>query len=257
MLAAPPTASAASSLAAVVDSRRRLQVILMLLVVVAALVVILVLPRPKEPQGAPVAAKPASTSVAHSHPRHRRRPTPNLGEAEGHLPQTEAKPSATTRRFRDQMNALWEAVVHDDGELGRPAFFPRSAYEQLKAIPAAGSDWENRLFADFKLDVGAAHELIAGDPAGADLREVHVEEGYAHWVPPGVCANSIGYYEVPNARVVYEYQGGEHSFGIASMISWRGVWYVVHFGAVLRETSAGVVDEAATGPGTSAYSGTC
>jgi len=260
MLAAAPTASAASSLAAVVDTRRRIQVIVMLLIVLAALVVIAFVPRPKEPAAAPASQAAAGTTPAvHRHPKARSAPRAavNLGEAEGHLPQTEALPSSSTARFHSQMQSLWEGVVHDESKLAKPSFFPRSAYEQLKAIANAGSDWENRLFAEFTLDIGAAHELIAADPAGAKLLEVRVDGAYAHWVPPGVCANSIGYYEVPNSRVVYEYQGAEHSFGIASMISWRGVWYVVHFGSVLREGSTGVVDEAATGPGTSAYSGTC
>ena len=240
-----------------VDKRRRGQVIVMLLIVVAALLVILLVRRPKEPATAPV-ARTNETPVAVHHPKKREPPHQvNLGEAEGHLPQTKTVPSSTSARFHSQMDALWEAVVKNNAALGRPAFFPRSAYEQLKAIPNAGADWENRLFAEFALDVTAAHELIAADPAGAKLVEVHVVDSYAHWIEPGACENSIGYYEMPNARVVYDYQGGEHSFGIASMISWRGVWYVVHFGAILRETSAGAVDEAATGSGVSAYSGTC
>jgi hypothetical protein len=72
-----------------------------------------------------------------------------------------------------------------------------------------------------------------------------------------VCDNSLGYYEMPNARVVYREDGQIRSFGIASMISWRGVWYVVHFGAILRATDTGMVDDAALGHGVSAYSGTC
>ena len=76
-------------------------------------------------------------------------------------------------------------------------------------------------------------------------------------MPPGVCDNSIGYYEMPNARVVYREDGQERSFGIASMISWRGAWYVVHLGAILRATDTGQVDAPAAGPGSSAYSGTC
>jgi hypothetical protein len=76
-------------------------------------------------------------------------------------------------------------------------------------------------------------------------------------VPPGVCYNDVGYYEVPNARVVYLEGGQVRSFGIASMISWRGRWYVVHLGAVLRNADVGVVDEPASGRGTSAYSSTC
>jgi hypothetical protein len=67
----------------------------------------------------------------------------------------------------------------------------------------------------------------------------------------------VGYYEVSNARVVYREAGQLRSFGIASMISWRGVWYVVHLGAVLRQEDAGVVDEPMSGPGESSDSGTC
>ena len=45
------------------------------------------------------------------------------------------------------------------------------------------------------------------------------------------------------ARVVYRLGGQLRSFGIASLISWRGRWYVVHFGAVLRNAAVGLVDQ--------------
>ena len=41
------------------------------------------------------------------------------------------------------------------------------------------------------------------------------------------------------------------------MISLRGVWYVVHLGAILRSSDVGVVDEPSPGRGSAAYSGTC
>ena len=41
------------------------------------------------------------------------------------------------------------------------------------------------------------------------------------------------------------------------MISWRGVWYVVHLGEVLRPVVEGVVDDPSTGTGSSAPSSTC
>jgi hypothetical protein len=44
---------------------------------------------------------------------------------------------------------------------------------------------------------------------------------------------------VPGARVVYRVHGHEPSFGIASLVSWRGVWDGVHFGAVQRTTVTG------------------
>ena len=107
------------------------------------------------------------------------------------------------------------------------------------------------------MDIAAAHALLGRNPTDARLIAVNVASGYGHWVPPGVCYNRVGYYEMPNARVVYREDGQTRSFAIASMISWRGVWYVIHLGAVVRSTDGGIVDEPAAGPGSPAYSATC
>ena len=136
-----------------------------------------------------------------------------------------------------------------------PTFFPRTAYVQLKTgIGDPAGDWQNRLVADYALDIQAAHAVLGPDPAQASLVTVSVPEQYGHWIPSGVCDNGIGYFEVANSRVVYQLDGQTRSFGIASMISWRGVWYVVHLGAILRGSAGGVVDDPASGPGTSAPS---
>jgi hypothetical protein len=155
------------------------------------------------------------------------------------------------------MASLWTGVVHDSLAPALTAFFPKDAYVQLKAIVSASSDWTDRLVHDYGLDITAAHALLGRNAAHARLIAVNVHSSYGHWIQPGVCYNSIGYYEMPNARVVYRDDGQIRSFGIASMISWRGVWYVVHLGAILRSTDSGTVDEPASGQGTSAYSGTC
>jgi hypothetical protein len=150
--------------------------------------------------------------------------------------------------------ALWRAVVTDSVAAGRPAFFPEGAYVQVKAIPDARADFMSRLIGGYRLDIDAAHRLLEPAAQTAALLRVTVPASYAHWVDPGACYNRVGYWEVPNARVVYRQGGAVRSFGIASMISWRGLWYVVHFGSVLR---SGVVDDPATGPGLSAPSSTC
>jgi hypothetical protein len=155
------------------------------------------------------------------------------------------------------MASLWAGIVRDSVVSALPAFFPRGAYTQLKAIDSAGSDWTNRLVHDYGLDIAAAHALLGRNAASARLIRVDVPSGFGHWIQPGACYNSVGYYEMPNARVVYGEAGQVRSFGIASMISWRGVWYVVHLGAILRSPDSGRVDDPASGYGTSAYSGTC
>jgi hypothetical protein len=192
------------------------------------------------------------------------RPSPQPGASAltglagaGRLAQTHAYPSDSSAQFKALMATLWQAIARDSPRLALPAFFPQAAYVQLKAIESAASDWRQRLVGELQLDIAAAHALLGAGAARARLLAVNVPSQYGHWVEPGACYNRIGYYEVPNARLVYAENGGVHSFGIASMISWRGVWYVVHLGSVLRSGAAGVVDEPASGPGTSAYSSTC
>jgi hypothetical protein len=176
----------------------------------------------------------------------------------GTLPQTDEFPAANTPQFTSEMQALWAGVLQGSVRPALPAFFPQSAYAQLKTgLYDPTGDWSNRLVADYGLDIQAAHALVASDPSGASFVGVNVPEQYGHWIHSGICANGIGYYEVANSRLVYQFQGQTRSFGIASMISWRGEWYVVHLGAILRPSSSGVVDDPEIGPGTSAPSSTC
>ena len=146
----------------------------------------------------------------------------------GGLPQTDALPSAATVVFRARMNVLWAGIVRDSPRAAISAFFPRAAYLQVKAIPAAGSDYDGRLLANFGADVRAAHRLVSGG-GRATLLYVSVPREWA-WIPPGGCYNKVGYWHAPGARLVYRQDGVIRSFGIYSLISWRGRWYVVHLG---------------------------
>ncbi len=211
-------------------------------------------PPPRTCASAPAApaSVPSATTTAPA-PAPRPRPAPSPGS----LPQTDQLPSAATAQFHAEMAALWDGVVNDDLADALPAFFPEGAYVQVKGISDPRADYTDRLLGDYRLDLGAAHALLGASAAGAQLLRVQVPQGYAHWVSPGACYNTVGYYEVPNARMVYRQAGQVRSFGIASMISWRGVWYVVHLGAVLRASAAGVVDDPSAGPGESTPSSTC
>jgi hypothetical protein len=184
---------------------------------------------------------------------HRPRRTPDPGR----LPQTNVLPQSDTRVFHSEMADLWRGIQADSIKTALPAFFPVDAYAQLKALGDPRADWRYRLVGDFGLDITAAHDLLGPGARRDRLVEVLVPGQFAHWVSPGVCDNGIGYYEVPNARIVYRGPSGLASLGIASMISWRGVWYVVHLGEVLRPTVNGAVDDPGPGPGTSAFSATC
>jgi len=202
---------------------------------------------PAQPATPPGSATPRATATS---------PPASLPVAPGAgaLPQTPTLPRTDSAAFRNAMADLWLAVTTGIPRFGLPVFFPEAAYKQVKAIPYPDADWQYRLWYDFTLDVRAAHRLLY---PGAQLVRVIVPAADTVWVAPGACYNSVGYWHAPGARVVYQDHGQERSFGIASLISWRGVWYVVHLGAVMRDVAIGIVDEPAVGPGVPGPPGGC
>jgi hypothetical protein len=203
----------------------------------------------------PSFSPPASAATSAPAPRPSGPPSAlPVAAGAGALPQTRAFPSTQSAAFRAMAQDLWLAVTTGNARFALPAFFPQAAYVKLKAIYDPAGDWDDRLWYDFTLDVGAAHRVVDPD---ARLVGVVVASDDAAWVYPGVCANSIGYWHVDGARLVYREHGQERSIGIASLISWRGVWYVVHFGAVLRSVMTGIVDDPEAGPGTAGPAGGC
>ena len=173
------------------------------------------------------------------------------------LHQTGTRPLARGAILHAEMTDLWAAVVAGNPRLAMPAFFPVFAYEQVKAIYDPAGDWRNRLVYDFRLDIYAAHQFLGRAARHARLVRVVVPELEAQWVPRGACYNSLGYWHVGGARIVYKVHGQERSIGIASLISWRGRWYVVHFGAVLRAAVVGEVDQPSAGEGVPGPAGGC
>lgn len=200
---------------------------------------------------------PSLTSTPRPKPKPRKRAPRALPVAPrnaGALPQTQAFPSTEDTSFRNAVHDFWLAVTTGKAALAKPAFFPEKAYEQVKAIADPDYDWQYRLWYDFTLDLAAVRPLIGPN---ARLLAVDVPVQYAVWVPPGACYNNIGYWHVPGARVVYEQGGATRSFGIASFISWRGVWYLIHLGALTRAAAVGVVDDPESGPGSPGPPGGC
>ena len=211
--------------------------------------------------GTPDAGQPTAPTTAAKHsrasspsatpsvkpPNRRSRELP-VAPGQASLPQTMAHPKTRGRAFHAMVTDLWLAVKTGKPSLGRMAFFPVGAYKQVKAIVDPAADWQSRLWDDFVLDVHAAHRLLGPDARAARLVTVLVAGAQAAWIDPGVCANRIGYWHVAESRLVYRLHGQERSFGVASLISWRGVWYVVHFGGVVRP-AVGMVDSPQAGPG--------
>ena len=153
----------------------------------------------------------------------------------GTLPQTMAEPTAVDPVFQAHVQALWRAVVDGDPSEAMGFFFPLSAYVQVKAIADPVHDWQTRLVADFDADVLADHAALGPGAASAAFTSVSVSVSVppgATWVLPGAEYNKGSYWRVYGSVVHYTVGGRDGSFVIASMISWRGEWYVVHLATI-------------------------
>jgi len=148
------------------------------------------------------------------------------------LPQTQDKPSASSARFGAGSAALWQAIVTDNPDTAMPFFFPLGAYQQVKAISNPESDWRTRLVAAYVEDIHALHSRLGSHANAAQLTGIDVPDGQATWVQPGEEYNKGSYWRVYNAMLRYTLDGQAGSFPIASMISWRGEWYVVHLNSI-------------------------
>ena len=203
-------------------------------------------------------AVPTASVSPSATPTPKPKPTPSalpVGPANaGTLPQTSALPKTNAAAFKNAVHDLWLAVATGNAGYARPAFFPEKAYEQVKAIADPESDWQGRLWLDFTLDVAAVHKLIK---PGATLTKVITPTEDEQWIPTGACYNSTGYWHLPGSRLVYREGGVTHSFGIASFISWRGDWYLIHLGALVRGGAYGIVDDPETGEGFPGAPGGC
>jgi hypothetical protein len=161
----------------------------------------------------------------------------------GTLPQTTALPRSDDPAFQSRVQTLWQAIVDDDPASALPVFFPQGAYVQVKAIDNAVGDYRYRLVGYFELDVHAAHEMLGADAARAKLIGADVPTSDAEWMWPGSEENKVSYFRVYGTRVRYQVGGETKSFGIFSLLSWRGQWYVVHFGPWPRWVRVGAVDD--------------
>lgn len=150
----------------------------------------------------------------------------------GLLPQTRDFPPSNGPLVDAGVQGLWQAIVTDNPSAGMPFFFPLSAYLQVKAISNPALDWQNRLVANYQQDIHHLHSLLGSGAAQAQLVSFDIPSSRAEWIVPGVEYNKIGYWRVYGSTIHYQLDGQSGSFTVTSLISWRGVWYVVHLGTI-------------------------
>ncbi len=195
----------------------------------------------------------SSTTVPTTLPRSTTTSLPDPGLA----PQTAALPSSSDPAFQARMRDLFYGIAYDSIGIALKSYLTLDSYLAIKNLTDNGYDYAHRLLFEFALDVEAAHALIASQGSSATYVGVQVPASYIHWINPGGCYNKEGYWNVPGSRLLYTVGGTLHSIGIASLISYRGQWYVVHLGAESRAVRIGIVDNPATGSGTPGPPGGC
>ena len=207
---------------------------------------------------APISAPSTTTAPSTTSPS-TTSPSTTATTDPGSSPQTSEMPPTDVASISRRMEPLWAAMKTDSLPVGMTVFFPKTAYLQVKAgiLSNPVGDYQNRLIALYGMDLNAYSAALGDPPASAVLVGFADEPSLVHWVPPGACSNTIGYWHLPNIRISYSSHGSAASFGVFSLISWRGVWYVVHLGPVPRTSGTGVVDLPADGQGTPGPGGGC
>lgn len=186
------------------------------------------LPPPLAVSAAPVSGSPSAVPTASSVVPAVASAAADAGPDPGTLPQTKDKPEASGAAFDARVAALWDAIVKDEPDHALPFFFPVTAYEQVKGIPNPASDWRRRLVAAYKRDIHALHKRLGEHATDAKFVRADVPQDRARWVEPNEESNTLGYYRVYGTRLAYDIDGKERTLEVASLISWRGEWYVVH-----------------------------
>lgn len=188
------------------------------------------------PSAAPSASATASTPTATPSPALDPGPSSPTTDP-GTLPQTRARPSGTDPAFRARMDLFWQAVTTGDPAVGYPSVLPEAAYRQVTTGDDPDRDYTSRLIALFDDDIQVLHARVG---AGGSLLALEVPDTAAQWVGPGTDNNTSPYWQVLGTRVRYRTAAGQvGSFGISSLVSWRGQWYVMHIGPVNRPNQGG------------------
>ncbi|NNN22191.1 MAG: hypothetical protein HKL80_09355 [Acidimicrobiales bacterium] len=146
----------------------------------------------------------------------------------GSLPQEKILPGDSDPLFLSHMQDVWQAIITGNTSDAFPAFFPMTAYEQIKALPNPAADYTDRLIPGYEQQLYSLHSELGSNASIAQYVSTVVPSQYAVWVLPGVEANSGSYYRVYGTRMYYKINGILHYFTLLSLISWRGEWYIVH-----------------------------
>lgn len=128
--------------------------------------------------------------------------------------------------FEGRARLLFEAIVKDQPALAEPAFFPRSAFLQVKAMRDPGRYYD-RLKARFVQDVHALHSTLGADANSARFERFELVKrgGY---VKPGEEGNLLPYWAARHNWLFYRVGKQTRKLEVRVAITWDERWYVIH-----------------------------
>lgn len=182
-------------------------------------------PVPAKPSAEPVIAVPSASATPAVDAGN-----PTLRADDGTLlPQSDEKPATASPSFKRRMRALARAILSGEISQARQSFFPLTAYAQVKGVQHPERDYHNRLLAHFERDLKKYHRDLGDQAVQATFLGATVPMTRAEWMKRGSEGNRLGYYRVRHSKLRLKLMNGEERvFDLASLISWRGEWYVVH-----------------------------
>jgi hypothetical protein len=139
-------------------------------------------------------------------------------------PPDEPLPPSTSDEMTTRIKHLFEAIAHDNPDLGTDMIFPRDAYLSARDSADPGKAWDNKLAGSFRKNVHALHKRTSGIEKA---QFVSFELG--HSVQQGTPKKrdwKRPLWRVRHSRLTFTVDGKTQRIDIGEMTSWKGAWYV-------------------------------
>jgi len=141
-------------------------------------------------------------------------------------------PAASSDELTARARHLFEAIAHDNADLGVDILFPRDAYIAAHDSADPGKTWDAKVIGSFRRAVHGLHRRIAKTPGpnGSGMENAHFvsfELGHAVvQVTPKKRDWKRPLWKVQRSKITFTLDGRTQRIEIAEMTSWRGNWYV-------------------------------
>ena len=133
-------------------------------------------------------------------------------------------PAASGDDLTSRARHLFEAIAHDNADLGADMLFPRDAYIAVHDSADPGKNWDNKVISSFRRGVHTVHRHSKGIE---NAQFVAFELGHAVLqITPRKHEWKRPLWRVQRSKIKYTIDGRTQRLEIAEMTSWRGNWYI-------------------------------